>query len=393
MLLGKKKMNISQNSINRPAVALIDYIPAELKINKDWMIVYFVLDPAKDKLVRKRKRVPLHKRVAERKKMASRIISTINQKLEKGWNPIIEDEAPKTLSRISETINIYNTFLERDYDTGEIRFDTKKTYSSVISLFNQFLVKRKIANQFVLYFNTTLISDYLDYIYIEKKLSTTTFNNHLKVLRLFSKFLIQKGYIKNDPTNLFRNKKVATKKRTVIERYDIKNIFEHLDEYYPAFSLLNKLIYYCYIRPTELTKLKVGDIYIKNQIIELRADVSKKSSGNVTIPMVIINEIIEHIKDANNGDYMFSSNKFKAGPKQSTRSLLYKNWVRNVVDAKFTNQPMYSLKDSGITFALDNGISTASVMNQARHTDLKITTAYIRKNLHNADVNIKNSNW
>ena len=386
-------MNISQNSNIKPSVALVSYIPAVLQTNKDWIIVYYVLNPTKGKLEKKRKRVPVHKRIAERKKMAARIIATINKKLEQGWNPIIEDEAPKTLSRISECIVLYNTFLERDYATGEIRFDTKKTYSSVISLFNQFLVKKKIDNQFVLYFNTTLVSDYLDYIYIEKESSTTTYNNHLKVLRLFSKFLIQKGYIKNDPTNLFKNKKVGTKKRTVIERHDIKNIFEHLDEHYPAFSLLNKLIYYCYIRPTELTKLKVGDIYIKNQIIELRADVSKKSAGNVTIPMVIINEIIEHIKEANNGDYMFSSNKFKTGPKQSSRSLLYKNWVRNVVDAKFTDQPMYSLKDSGITFALDNGISTASVMNQARHTDLKITTAYIRKNLHNADVNIKNSNW
>ncbi len=386
-------MNIPQIDSTNISTVLVDYIPAELKINKDWMIVYYVLDPFTNKLVRKRKRVPAHNRTSERKKLATRIISTINKKLQKGWNPIIEDEAPKSLTKIVDTIVNYKRILERDFETGEIRFDTKKTYTSVINRFKIFIEESDNDNVYVLNFTSLLISDYLDFLYLKKRSSTTTYNNHLKVLRLFSNFLLQKGYIKNNPTLIFKNKKPGPKKRTIIEKEDINKIFNYLDTSYPAFSLLNKMIYYCYIRPTELTKIKVKDINILSQTIYLSAEVSKKTAGHVTIPKLLINEIVEHIKNASNNDYVFSKKKFTTGKEPSSKSLLYKNWVRNVVDKRLTDQPMYSLKDSGITFALDAGISTVSVMNQARHTDLKTTTAYVRKNRQTADVNIKDSNW
>jgi len=383
-------MNTTEKS---KSILFIDYIPAVLRENKDWIIVFRVFNPLTNKLDRKRYRVPKTSKVSERRKLASRMIFTINNKLENGWNPILEDEAPKALTLIVDTLNSYLRGIKRDAETGEIRNDTIVSYTSVINSFRKFLIIKSLDKEYIINFKTSLISDYLDYIYLEKELSPTTHNNHLAILKIFTKYLLQKGYIKSDPTTVFQNKKKKEKKRGVIEKQDINIIFSHLDQNFKEFSLLSKLLFYCYIRPTEISKLKVGDINIQKQLIYISEDVAKKSFGYVTIPSHLINEVANHIKSAKVDDYIFSLNQLLPGQNMANRKFYYRLWIKHVVNKKLTNQPFYSLKDSGITLALDNSVSTASVMNQARHKDLTITTKYIRKNQHNADINIKDSNW
>lgn len=121
-------MQYSENSQKEFFRPFIEYIPAELK--KNWIIVYYVIDPITQKLIRKRKRVPPHSSINERKKLAKKIISTINSRLERGWNPIIEDEAPKSLTLILDTATHYLNTLKRDFNSGTIRKDTLKTYKS-----------------------------------------------------------------------------------------------------------------------------------------------------------------------------------------------------------------------------------------------------------------------
>jgi len=386
-------MQSSNNFNTGSSIPVLDFIPASLKENKDWIITYYVLDPIKNKLVRYRKRVPPHNRVTERRRMALRMVVALNKKLERGWNPILQDEAPKSLTTINMAIDAYISSVERDLSTGEIRKDTRKTYVSVINTFKTFLSEKGYEKEYVLNFKTSLVSDYLDYIYLEKKLSPTTYNNYLKVIRVFANFLLQRGYIKSNPTEVFENKKRKPKKRTIIEKDVIENIFSSLENEHNDFLLVCKMIYYCYIRPTELSKLKVKDVNIKDRLIHLSSDIAKKSSGHITIPTKVIPHLVDHIKSANPNDYLFSINECKTDKKPGSGKHYYDRWIKYVVKKGFTTQPLYSLKDSGITFALDAGISTVSVMNQARHTDLKVTTAYVRKNTKKADMNLDKENW
>jgi hypothetical protein len=84
-----KKMENSQNlNFNIP---LVHYVPAELRLNKDWIIVYYIINPFTNKLVRKRFRVKPMKNIVERKRFAKRTLATLNSKLERGWNPFYED--------------------------------------------------------------------------------------------------------------------------------------------------------------------------------------------------------------------------------------------------------------------------------------------------------------
>jgi len=386
-------MQTSQKHHPEFSKPFLDYIPAELKANKDWIIIYYVMDPIARKLVRKRKRVPLHKKISERRKLAKKMIVTINSRLSRGWNPIIENEAPKSLRLILDATTEYLNTLKRDFDTGTIRKDTYRTYISFIANFNNWLKNTGNNKEYILNFNATLISDFLDFIYIERKNTARTYNNYLMALRQFSKYLIQKGYKNHDATNVFSTKRNAPKKRGLIERNEIENIFNELDKNFNELSLVCKLIYYCYIRPTELSRLQVKDILIKDRLIYLSPENSKKSSGYLTVPTELIQQLALHISKASNNDYLFSLNECKPGGEQGNGKLYYDRWQKFIVKKGFTSNPIYSLKDSGITFALDNGVSPVSVMNQARHSDLSITTAYLRKPQKKADENILSANW
>ena len=154
-----------------------------------------------------------------------------------------------------------------------------------------------------------------------------------------------------------------------------------------------KILFYCYVRPAELSKLKVKDILIEDNLIYLSPETSKKSSGYVTIPARLIKPITSHLENANKQDYLFSRNYCKPGKTQANGKMYYDRWIRYIVKKGYTKNPLYSLKDSGITLALDNGVSPVSVMNQARHSDLSITTSYIRKPQQKADISITNANW
>lgn len=386
-------MQTSQKINSEFSKPFLDYIPAELKVNKDWIITYYVLDPTQRKLVRKRKRVPHHNKITERRKIAKRMIANINNRLLRGWNPIIEDEAPKSLRSIIEAANEYLNSLERDFTTGSIRKDTYRTYTSFIVNFINWLKATKNDNEYVLNFNASLISSFLEYIYIERKNTARTYNNYLMALRQFSKYLIQKGYKKNDATNIFSTKRNTPKKRGLIERNEIENIFRELDQNFLELSIVCKLIYYCYIRPTELSRLQIKDVLIKDRLIYLSPEKSKKSSGYLTVPTELMQQLATHISKAKTNDFIFSLDECKPGTQQANGKLYYDRWQKFIVKKGFTNNPLYSLKDSGITFALDNGVSPVSVMNQARHSDLSITTAYLRKPQKTADQNILNAIW
>lgn len=122
-------------------------------------------------------------------------------------------------------------------------------------------------------------------------------------------------------------------------------------------------------------------------------EISKKTSGYVTIPKPVIQDLAFHLRKANMQDYLFSKNECKAGVLQSNGKAYYHLWQKYIIKKKLADNPLYSLKDSGITFALDSGVSPVSVMNQARHSDLTITTTYIRKSQTKADTTITNANW
>jgi hypothetical protein len=115
---------------------LLEYIPATIHQGKDFHVSYYVINPDTNKLERKKIRLNRLKKVSDRMATARRLVHTINVKLAKGWNPFIENEAPKSLHKLTNVINTFQTVKFKEAEKNTVR-----SYSSFLNIFTNYTVK------------------------------------------------------------------------------------------------------------------------------------------------------------------------------------------------------------------------------------------------------------
>jgi integrase/recombinase XerD len=188
-------------------------------------------------------------------------------------------------------------------------------------------------------------------------------------------------------------KKEDPKKRQVLT-VQVKEKLKKLqnDEY--SYFALCMATYFCFIRRTELTKLKVENVNLNKSYINIPKEISKNGKDeNVTIPNAFAVILAKHLVKAKNDDYLFSDDNFKTGKKQLKPKKISDNWVKFQKKYKVGKEfQFYSLKDTGITDLLISGIPAIKVRDQARHYDLKITEKYTARNKA-CDETVRNSNF
>ena len=374
-------MPISEKNVPKRTI-FIDYKPAVLQkgVKENWLIVYYAKVPAQNEFKRFRKRVPPLSPTREREKYAKKMIATINQKLENGWSPFYEDNNVKYKS-LEYCAELFLKMQEREVEEGVKRTDTLRSYKSFLDLFVKYLKDKKLMLKFVIEIDTFVIQNYLDYLFYDRKNSARTYNNHLKFLNTFFLWCKTKNFINANPAESIKPKAKVQKKREVLA-VDIKAKVKTLRETNFHYYVLCMLTYYCFIRRTELTKLKVSDVYLHAGYIVIDGTNSKnRKTESVTIPDVFLSDLAQHLTTANNSDYLFSTNKFKAGPTPITPKKISDEWAKFRKAHKFDSKyQFYSLKDTGITDLLNSGIPAIKVRDQARHYDLKITESYTARN-------------
>lgn len=374
------------------SVIFVHYKPAELKLNKEWIIVYYAKNPVTEKLERIRLRVPSMKSRTNRLKHAKLLISEINLKLSNGWSPFIE-ESGKNYRSFNSCVDDFLLSLNKQEKDNVKRPDTLRTYKSNLNLLQQFIEVKKLKIVFALEINKRFCIDYLDWIYIDRSSSPRTRNNHLIFLKLFCSFLVNKGVYNENPTVGILPMKLITKKREIYPVNIKQKIHDELLRYNNGFYAMCMSTYFCFIRNTELGKLKVWMIDLENSSITLPEDVSKnKKHEVVTIPTQFIETLKNHLTNAKITDYVFSNDNFMPGEKQMSSRKIGTAWesLRKTLRIPSKYQ-FYSMKDTGITDLLNSGVPAIKVRDQARHHDIKITELYTPRKI-SADETIQNAN-
>jgi integrase/recombinase XerD len=390
--------NSESLKIENSTVLFVDYKPAELNCGKDWIIVYYAKNPVTNKLERIRLRVPVMKSKTERLKHAKIIVASINMKLANGWSPFIESTA-KNYKTFDACIQEFLTSIKKQLKDDVVRPDTLRTYNSYLNLLQQFIKEKNIKIIFALELNKKLCINYLDWIYIERDSSPRTRNNHLGFLRLFCAFLINRGVLSENPVAGIQSMKKPVKKRQVFPESIKQKINDTLITYDNGFYTLCMTTYFCFIRNTELGKLKVGLVDFENSSIFLPKEISKnKKDETVTIPSQFLAQLKKHIGSSTPTDYVFSSNQFRPGTVKMPVRKIATAWdnLRTALNLESKYQ-FYGLKDTGITDLLNSGVAAIKVRDQARHYDIKITEMYTPRNtscdavIQEANINFGNN--
>lgn len=370
-----------------------DYRLAKVRPCKDWIIVYYCYNPHEEKLVRCRLRVPPNDNIDERKKTASQMAKTINENLKKGWSPF-KNESKNLFMTFEEVKYEFLNVLKKEVNDGIKRPDTLRSYSSMLSIFESFFLK-KYSSKYIYDLNREFIFKYLDWIYSRGN-SPTSYNNYLTFTKVFCNFLFSRGYTRENPAQGIPRKRKLEKIRKVIPNDKKAIISEYLKESDFGFFVLCMCTYYAFIRGTELTKLKVSDVDLNNNVFYISGEQSKnKTAATVTIPNKL-KELLElylqgvDINDCNT--YLFDCN-FNPGIEKLTPSKINHRWTKYRKKMKLGKEfKFYSLKDTGITDLLIAGVPSIKVRDQARHSSLKITELYTPR-IANCDLVVQNANF
>jgi integrase/recombinase XerD len=372
--------NPEKSTSDISAVLFVDYKPAELKLCKEWIIVYYSKNPVTKKLERFRIRVPAMKITAERIKHAKRIVSGINNKLAIGWSPYLE-ETGKNYKTFENCVEDFLISIKKQLKDDIVRPDTLRTYNSNLNLLKQFIKERNPV-LFALEINKKFCVNYLDWIYIERGSSPRTRNNHLAFLSLFCSFLINRGVLSENPVAGIQRMKLPAKTRQVFPEGIKQDLYDKLITYNNGFYTLCMSTYFCFIRNTELGKLRVWMFNFEENSIFLPKEISKnKKDEVVTIPSQFLSQLKNHIGNAQPLEYVFSSDNFRPGKKIMPIRKIASAWEILRADLELPSKyQFYSLKDTGITDLLNSGVAAIKVRDQARHYDIKITELYTPRN-------------
>lgn len=373
------------------AVAFIDYKPAELRLNKQWLIVYYAKNPESRQMERFRVIVPAMASRSERVKYAKKIMLEINKDLEKGILPYHKVSGTSEYKSFKFCSDKFINQLKEEIKKGSKRPDTLRAYNSYFSMVDKYLLEKKLELNLVLSFNKPFIVNYLDWIYFDRSNSARTYNNHLNFIKNFINFCISRDYLKENFTASIEKKDKAPKIRQLLTPA-IKEKVKLLQNDCLPYFVLCMTTYYALIRRTELTKLKVHDVNLLESYIFIEPENSKNKKGEtVTIPNGLHGLLSRHIADAKPEDFLFGAGTFLPGPTALTPKKISDTWSKyqRIYSIPKIYQ-FYSLKDTGITDLLNAGVPAIKVRDQARHYDLKTTELYTSRN-NSCDEVVKNS--
>jgi len=354
---------------------LLNFRPAQLHQGKEWFISYYVLNPATEKLDRKKIKLNRIKTVAERKKYATQIIQELNKKLYGGWNPYLEESAPRGFTKLKDVIDIFFRSKER-----ELRADSIRSYRSMTDIFKKWLDATKRENMFSAKFDKLDALEFMDYVFNEKKVSNKTWNNYKIFMSNVFNWMIEHKYAAVNYFSEIKKKQNASKNRIVIDAETRERIQNHLQDHDYPFLVVCMLVFHALIRPKEIANLKPEHFDLDNQTIFISGEFSKNHNDRIaTIPDSLLPFLLVwDFNRASNGQYIFGTN-YIPGNKPIDARRFSKKWDYLREDLSLEKEmKLYSLRDSGIIQMLNDGISPEEVMRQADHSSLEMTTVYTK---------------
>jgi integrase len=146
----------------------------------------------------------------------------------------------------------------------------------------------------------------------------------------------------------------------------------------PELRLFTRFIYFTYIRPLELLRLRVGDIRFDLGQIVIGSHQSKnKRQQSVVIPDSFLPEL-SHLGTLPEDWYLFGRG-LRPGPVSLGRNTVSKMHSKVLTAEKFSKDlTLYSWKHTGVVAAYRNKVDAYDIMRQLRHHSLDMTMIYLK---------------
>ena len=348
----------------------------KLHTGSKWYVDFYAYDPATDTMRRKKFHLDNIEKITERRKRANEMIESLTKLLRSGWSPWINAETNRSYTLLEDALEKYEAYVER-----MPKYKTRKSYTSRLNIFRKYNASRLLPIRYVYQYDTAFVSDFLDYIFLDRETNARTRNNYRQWCASLATFFIEKQYLTTNPVEKIKTSADTGKKRQPLTAQMLHELEKHLRDSHPYFYLACMMEYYTFIRPEELTHVKLADINVKEQSVFISAEVSKnKHDGKVGLNAKIIMFMIDlGVFKYPNDYYLFGPKVSRPSATRSDSEMFRRKWntlVRKGLKWADCYQ-FYSLKDSGLR-DLANAEGIVIARDQARHTDVATTNKYLQ---------------
>lgn len=341
-------------------------------LSKTWYVYYSVIHPETKKFVLFQQYISSRLKTKKaRYQKADEIMDQINPKLARGWNPLSK-ENPSFMT-LEEAVY---KFLE--IKKTEIRKRTFFTYHSIINLFLTWCHSKKLDYKPLEQFTYQNAVEFLDYLKTEKKLTNKSHNNYRRAMNTVFIWFHTREYIIFNPWK--RTAKLNEEQPAIIAftEEELQIIKERLPEYHPRLWMVAQLIFYCFLRPQEIVRLRFSDINIKTGKIQISGAQSKNRNSQVLVmPAAFVDQVNLQSWEGQPDQYIFSM-KLNPGKKLINPNLISKIWLQFCKENGLA-KPIYGLKHTGVGMAFDNGINPRDLQIHIRHASLDETMKYLNR--------------
>lgn len=367
---------------------------------------------------------------------ANVILEECNKQLKEGINPkttlaiapfsdktlktVLEDlEDTSNIPRLKEAIDIYLQVKSDKVgkkEAAENKENTATTYKYFFKQFENYCIKKGIDNQKVNKFTKQQVQEFFSGFLTSGQWSALTHNSNLGFIKTFFNYFA-KRYDFTHYINNIEDVEVTeeTEKFEPFNLTDVKRVFdflstEHIVEYphytrtmpsSPFLALVSKVIFYSFIRPSEIRRLKVKHIKrYKQGYFDLTKDITKNKKVEARFKELYLDDVLvtefsklgweNYFNDKKFDNYYVFTPDLIPSPTKTSTYQFGKAFARaldkmdarrndgetNFADAKYS---LYSLKHTGNIEAYKAGWTIAQLQLQNRHSSEDQTENYLRE--------------
>lgn len=369
----------------------VEWTPPRVHRGKENYVDFYAVDPSTGRMKRKKVMMDRLKGKA-RATYARQVVEELTQKLVRGWNPWVEQKSGQQFVPWEEVVEQYRNYVVKLHNDSAFREETMRDYLSRLKVLTEWDGMKEFRIFFAYQVDGVVLTRFLDYILIDRGCTPQTYNNYVAWLRTFFSWMKTRRFIHDDPTDGIQQlRKKREKNRTVIPEKVLRQIRDLLERKNKHFLLACYLLHYMFVRPHEMSLLRIRDFHLQTRTLLLYGSQTKNhNDAVVTLPDHIIHLMVElKVFDSPGGYYLFSDG-CRPGAKWRDSKQFRDYWNHHV--RKPLGLPahykFYSLKDTGITNMLRAMADPLSVRDQARHSSLLITNTYTPLDIKEANESI-----
>lgn len=215
----------------------------------------------------------------------------------------------------------------------------------------------------------------------EIKLSNVSRNTYLRQLGALFEAAVEAEYLPGNPFRKLKKLPESPTSNVAFTHYQRGVLKQHLAEHHPHLLLFCSFVYYCYIRPAELCRLRVSNLHWNTQKIFIPAEAAKnRRNAWVHIPGAFWTELQKWTElQSVPGSYYLFGPYYTPSPKQLDSNNVSKHHRAILKQLHIGGGcTLYSWKHTGVVELVKTGVNIKDVQNHLRHQSLEEVAIYLR---------------